>query len=113
VASPYLMAITAAIKVLPHAFDAVASVLGRDKKDKTAKAELNKLFTDLRTEFETIFDSFRKEFESLEQRVGKLEAQSEKLERKMVTLQRVVVASCVLTVGFIICIALMLAHIFR
>jgi len=103
------MAITAGIKVLPDLLDGLRRLLGLDGKDKIAKAESDQLFTDLKT----MFDSFGKEFESLEQRVGKLEAQSERLERKMLTLQRVVVASCFLTVGFIICIALMLAHIFR
>ena len=71
-ASPYLVAITTGLKLLPHALDALGNVLGRDKNDKAAKAEFDKALDNFKAKFEGIFGEFQKEFESLEKRVGSL-----------------------------------------
>ena len=119
-ASPYLVAITTGLKLLPHALDALGNVLGRDKNDKAAKAEFDKALDNFKAKFEGIFGEFQKEFESLEKRVGSLKEEIVALEnrraqqeRKIVVLQRVVIALSVVTAGCLVGVVLPLTHVVR
>jgi hypothetical protein len=119
-ASPYLIAITAGLKLLPHALDALGNVLSRDRNDKATKAEFDKALDDFKAKFEEVFDEFQKEFESLEERVGELNQeivelgkQRELQQKKLAGLQRIIAVLCVVTAGCLIGVVLVLTHVVR